>query len=93
MFLYRVKIEELDASRAIRLRRDLARSEETLHAQYPIREMSLVAEQDQSELDIYLALDDIIEGDQIKRLFGELSALIEEPSAASPRVTSEIIHI
>ncbi len=91
MFLYRVKIEALDASRRLRLRDDLSRGEENLRAQCPIREMSVVAEGRADELDIYLALDDFIETEQLQRLAGELNALFGKESL--PRVSAELIHI
>lgn len=99
MFLYRVKVEELDAIRLIALKDDLTRSEESLRAQCPIREMSVITDgdgRDHSELDIYLALDDFLEEDQLRRLVGELNALIEcdtKHARAKPRVSSELIHI
>jgi hypothetical protein len=96
MFLYRVKIEELDASRMLTLKNDLTRSEESLRAHCPIREMSVVTEgRDMRELDIYLALDDFIDGEQLRRLAGELDALIDvdHAPARAPRVSSELIHI
>ncbi len=93
MFLYRVKVEELDASRMLRLRDDLSRGEESLRAQCPIREMSVVSDGGNGRrgLDIYLALDDFIEPDQLKRLAGELNTLLGK--SAHPRVSSELIHI
>ena len=94
MFLYRVKIEELDASRMLALRADLARGEGGLRAMCPIREMSVVTENHgASELDIYLALDDFIEAEQLKRLAGELNALLESDAGPRSRVSSELIHI
>ena len=95
MFLYRVKIEELDASRMLALRADLARGEEGLRAKCPIREMSVVTENHgrAPELDIYLALDDFIEPEQLKCLAGELNALLESDAKVRPRVSSELIHI
>ncbi len=93
MFLYRVKIEDLDAARMLALRNDLSRGEGSLRAQCPIREMSVVAEggADKRELDVYLALDDFIEPEQLQRLAGELNALFGKGSL--PRVSSELIHI
>jgi hypothetical protein len=85
MFLYRVKVEELDAARIVALKSDLERSEPDLRAQCPIREMSVVGDRG---LDIYLALDDVIGTAQLKRLAAELNAMID-----SPCVTSELIHI
>jgi hypothetical protein len=98
MFLYRVKVEELDAIRLVALKNDLTRSEESLRAQCPIREMSVITDgnRDHRELDIYLALDDFLEEDQLRRLVGELNALIEcdtKHTRAKPRVSSELIHI
>ncbi len=103
MFLFRVKVEELDAVSLDTLMRDLNRSEENFRAQCPIREMSVVNEggrkKQGNELDIYLALDDVIDSDQLRRLVGELTSLLnfdfpETPGAASmPRVSSELIHI
>ncbi|HXC54213.1 MAG TPA: hypothetical protein VNU97_02875 [Rhizomicrobium sp.] len=96
MFLYRVKVEELDAVRLVSLRDDLTRGEESLRAHCPIREMSVVTE-DQDELDIYLALDDFIDSEQLRRLVGELNVLLGDDAKASrkprPRVSSELIHI
>jgi hypothetical protein len=94
MFLYRVKVEELDAVRLLTLKSDLTRGEDTLRAQCPILEMSLAAG-GPAELDIYLALDDFIDSGQLQRLAGELNALIaadKKPSRAA-RVSSELIHI
>ncbi len=94
MFLYRVKIEELDASRMLTLKNDLVRNEESLRAQCPIREMSVVTQPDgRRELDIYLALDDFIDPGQMQRLAGELNALLEADKAPRGRVSSELIHI
>ena len=95
MFLYRVKIEELDASHMLALRADLARGEEGLRAKCPIREMSVVTEGHgrARELDIYLALDDFIEAGQLKLLAGELNALLDHGAKDCPRVSSELIHI
>lgn len=92
MFLYRVKVEELDAARSVALKLDLARSEPALRAHCPIREMSVVSERAGRELDVYLALDDFIESSQLKRLVGELNALLDTKPARS-RVSSELIHI
>jgi len=91
MFLYRVKVEELDASHMLSLRADLARREESLRSQCPIREMSVGG--GARELDIYLALDDFIEAEQLKRLAGELNALLDGDRRVRPRVSSELIHI
>ena len=92
MFLYRVKVEELDASRLLSLKVDLARSEPALRAQCPIREMSVVSEP--RELDIYLALDDVIGGAQLKRMVAKLNSLLDIwATNAKPRVSSELIHI
>jgi hypothetical protein len=98
MFLYRVKIEQLDASRVVSLKANLARGEEGLRARCPIREMSVVSEgADRRELDIYVALDDVIDKDQLRCLVGELQAMIDlDPKpglAPAPRVSSELIHI
>ena len=99
MFLFRVKIEELSASRLLSLKADLSRNEQALRAQCPIREMSIVSEgeADNSELDIYLALDDFIGSDQLRRLVGELNSLLDFNPGANhvppPRVSSELIHI
>ena len=88
MFLYRVKVEELDAARLLTLKRDLARREPSLREHCPIREMSLVSDAGR-DLDIYLALDDIIEADQLARLVGELNAALDDVR----HVSSELIHI
>ncbi len=94
MFLYRVKVEELDASRLLSLKNDLARSEPALRAQCPIREMSVVGEDGDAKLDIYLALDDFIGGAQLKTLVAQLNAMLDMwPSRTKPRVSSELIHI
>jgi hypothetical protein len=94
MFLYRVKIEELDASRMLTLKNDLTRSEESFRAYCPIREMSVVTEgRDMRELDIYLALDDFIDSEQLRRLAGDLDALIDVNHTHASRVSSELIHI
>jgi len=94
MFLYRVKIEELDAARLITLKSDLSRNEDTLRAQCPILEMSLQAD-GPAKLDIYLALDDVVDSGQLQRLAGELNALIGAGTQTkrSARVSSELIHI
>jgi hypothetical protein len=91
MFLYRVKVEELDAVRLLTLKSDLTRSEDTLRAQCPILEMSLQTDSP-AALDIYLALDDVIDSGQLQRLAGELNALIDT-SKKPARVSSELIHI
>jgi hypothetical protein len=96
MFLYRVKVEELDASRLLSLKNDLAHSEPALRAQCPIREMSVVSEGGDTAraLDIYLALDDVIGGAQLKLLVSKLNAMLDLwASSAKPRVSSELIHI
>jgi len=100
MFLYRVKVEELDNVRLASLKDDLARSEENLRAQCPIREMSVVAdgEPDHRALDICLALDDIIGGDQLRQLVAKLNSFLDfdfKPGKPEqrPRVSSELIHI
>lgn len=96
MFIYRVKVEELDALRLLTLKNDLARGEESLRAQCPIREMSLVSDAGE-ELDIYLALDDFIDSDQLQRLVGELNSLLDSDTKSNrahpARVSSELIHI
>ncbi len=91
MFLYRVKVEELDASHLLSLKNDLARNEPALRAQCPIREMSVVSEP--RELDIYLALDDVIGSAQLKRLVSKLNSLLDIWASDKPRVSSELIHI
>jgi len=91
MFLYRVKVEELDAAQTLALKADLERSEPGLRAQCPIREMS-VLDGDDCELDIYVALDDVIGANELKRLAAELNATLEH-SDGHPRVSSELIHI
>ena len=90
MFLYRVKVEALDASRVVSLKNDLARSEPALRAQCPIREMSVVSEN--AQLDIYLALDDVIGSAQLKPLVAKLNSLFDL-WAPRPHVSSELIHI
>jgi hypothetical protein len=98
MFLFRMKIEELDVIRLSSLKEDLTRSERALRQKCPIREMSLISQNDDKpELDIYLALDDFIGTEQLRRLVGELTSLIELEAktsrSARPRVSSELIHI
>jgi len=94
MFLYRIKVEELDALRVVTLKDDIARGGENLHAHFPIREMSVVSEA-RDELDIYLALDDIIGTEQLRRLANELNSMIDMHADCRTysRVTSELIHI
>lgn len=99
MFLYRVKVEELTAQSLLLLKTDLTQGEGNLRAHCPIREMNIVAD-DQSadgQLDIYLALDDFIDGMQMRRLLGELRAIIttdvHAAKAPEPRVSTELIHI
>jgi hypothetical protein len=91
MFLYRVKVEELDTAALLALKADIERHEQDLRAQCPIREMSVVGE-DGSELDIYLALDDVIGAEELKRLGSELEAVLDQ-GAGCPHVSSELIHI
>ncbi|HEY4986608.1 MAG TPA: hypothetical protein VII39_08320 [Bradyrhizobium sp.] len=99
MFLFRVKVEELDAIKLDMLMADLNRNEESIRAKCPIREMSFVAEggrkQQGNELDIYLALDDLIEPKQLRDLASEINALLDSdlPKGGTQRVTSELIHI
>lgn len=99
MFLFRVKVEELDAIKLDLLMADLNRSEDSIRAKCPIREMSFVAEgarkKEGNELDIYLALDDLIEPKQLRDLASEINALIgtDMPKGGTQRVTSELIHI
>ena len=79
MFLYRVKVEELDSLRLASIREGLARSEDNLRRECPIREMSVVAEGDAEHpgLDICLALDDIIGGDQLRNLVAKLNSFLD----------------
>ncbi len=93
MFLYRVKVEELDASHMVSLTDDLARGEPALRAQCPIREMSVVSNAAEAELDIYLALDDFIGGAQLKSLVAKLNSFLDMWPSHKPRVSSEMIHI
>ena len=100
MFLYRVKVEELDSLRLASIRDDLARSESNLRQECPIREMSVVADGDADHraLDICLALDDIIGGDQLRALVAKLNSFLDfdyKPGKPEqrPRVSSELIHI
>jgi hypothetical protein len=96
MFLYRVKVEELDASRMLTLKNDLTRSEETLRAYCPIREMSVVTEgRDMRELDIYLALEDFVDAEQLQRLASDLNAMVDADAKSNRRLrmSSELIHI
>lgn len=94
MFLYRLKVEELDRARLLSLKDDLARNETALRARCPIREMSVVSDDSAAagELDIYLALDDFIDAAQLKRLAGDLNALLDT-KPRPPRVSTELIHI
>lgn len=89
MFIYRVKVEDLETARMLALESDLRCRENTLRAQCPIREISLVHERRDSELDIYLALDDCIGRAQLKHLVDEIAALF----GAKEHVSSELIHI
>ena len=91
MFLYRVKVEELDAAHMLALKDDIERHEVELRAQCPIREMSVIGETAQ-ELDIYLALDDVIGAVELKRLAAELNTVFDN-AEIKPRVSSELIHI
>lgn len=99
MFLYRVKVEELDERSRSSLKTGLSRGEKSLRAHCPIREMSVVAEDQtpQSGLDIYLALDDFIDGVQLRRLFAELRSMIRMDlppgQTTEPQVSTELIHI
>ena len=99
MFLFRVKIEELTARSLSLLKFNLNRGEEKLRTQCPIREMNVVAGESASrgELDIYLALDDSVDGNRLNRLFTDLRALIDvnllADKACDPRVSTELIHI
>jgi hypothetical protein len=99
MFLYRVKVEELTAQSRSLLKMDLSQGEQNLRAHCPIREMNVVADDGNAkgQLDIYLALDDFIDGMQVRRLLGELRAMItldvHAAKAAEPRVSTELIHI
>ena len=99
MFLFRVKIEELTARSLSLLRFDLNRCEETLRSQCPIREMSVVADEraPKGGLDIYVALDDFIDGKRLNRLFADLRAMIDldlqADKSCDPRVSTELIHI
>ena len=94
MFLYRVKVEELDAIRLTALKLDLTRGEENLRALCPIREMSVVSDDRGSrELDIYFALDDFIGSEQLRSLVGELNTLLDVDTGRAPRISSELVHI
>lgn len=99
MFLYRVKVEELTAQSLALLRTDLFRSEQSLRAHCPIREMNVVSDDHAParHLDIYLALDDFIGSAQLRDLFGKLRTLIDMDThatkASEPRVSTELIHI
>lgn len=90
MFLYRLKIDDLDTQDAVELKDDLMREGESLYAQYPIREMSVLAEGDRNRIDVYLALDDVIGSDQLRRLSDELNAMIDAHDA---HASSELIHV
>ncbi len=99
MFLFRVKVEELDAMKLDSLMADINRSEDSIRAKCPIREMSVVAEgarkSEGNELDIYIALDDLVEPKQLRDLASEINALLatDLPKGGTQRVTSELIHI
>jgi len=99
MFLYRVKIEELTAHSLALLQSKLSSSEKSLRQHCPIREMNVVADNHSAnrQLDIYLALDDVIDGLQLRRLFGELRSVISTDThaatACEPRVSTELIHV
>ncbi|MGZ5730313.1 MAG: hypothetical protein ACXWLZ_02115 [Rhizomicrobium sp.] len=99
MFVYRVKVEELTEQSLSLLKLDLYQGEKTLREHCPIREMSVVADDGahKGELDIYLALDDFINGSQVRRLMGELLTMIDHGSVAAeapePRVSTELINI
>jgi hypothetical protein len=99
MFVFRVKVEELTARSRSLLKSDLSNGEEILRRQCPIREMNVVADEraPNGELDIYLALDDVIDSKQLNRLFGDLRAMIDlefqADLACQPRVSTELIHI
>ena len=90
MFLYRVRVEDLDSAHLLALKSDLERHEPGLRAQCPIREMSVGAAE--RELDIYMALDDVIGTQELKRLAAELNAMFESDSPRA-RVSAELIHI
>jgi hypothetical protein len=90
MFLYRLKIDDLDAHGADELKDDLMREGEALQALFPIREMSVLAEGDKPRLDVYLALDDIIGSDQLRRLSEELNAMVDAHDA---HASAELIHV
>lgn len=99
MFVYRVKVEELTEQSLALLKLDLNQSEKALRAFCPIREMNVVADTGASpgKLDIYLALDDFIDGAQVRRMMGELKSMIGHDMVAAeapePRVSTEVIHI
>ena len=102
MFLYRVKVGELDQARLTTLREDLARGEHSLRNACPIREMSVVTggDAEHRELDIYLALDDIIGGEQLRKLVAKLNSFLDfdfkpgkPEERQQPRVSAELIHI
>ena len=99
MFLYRVKVDELTARSLALLKSDLSKNEHSLRAHCPIREMSVVTDESSArrQLDIYLAIDDIIDSMQLGRLFGELRSVISKDAhaakASEPRVVTELIHI
>jgi hypothetical protein len=99
MFVYRVKVHELTEQILSMLKLDLNQRENTLREHCPIREMSVVADatMPKGELDIYLALDDFIDGSQVRRLLGELKRLISQDMVAAkapePRISTELIRI
>jgi hypothetical protein len=99
MFVYRVKVHELTEQILSLLKLDLNESEKKLREHCPIREMSVVAvaSMPKGELDIYLALDDFIEGSQVRLLLRELKSLISQDMIAArapePRISTELIRI
>jgi hypothetical protein len=99
MFVYRVKVGELTEQSLSLLKLDLSRNENTLRQQCPIREMSVVSDDDgaDGELDIYLALDDFIASDQVCKLMEELRSMINHDGSVvdycQPRISTELIHI
>jgi hypothetical protein len=90
MFLYRVKIEELDGARAVRLRSGLSQDEDALFAHFPIQQMNILGEDD--ALEIYLALDDIIGAEQLRRLAGDIRSMVRSHDHEA-RVSADIIHV
>ena len=99
MFLFRVKVEELTERSLALLQFDLHQSEAKLRGACPIREMNVVTDEraSGSDLDIYLALDDLVDSKRLARLLGALRVMIDvnlqSERTGAPRISTELIHI